>query len=91
MRVLLAVAAVVLLSACNNDQAANVATEDGNVVSESLRGNDITAIDAATNDSANMAADVDFTLNEANVLENETAEPAGNEAETNTAETNAAR
>ena len=82
MRVGLIAAGVVLLSACNNDQAANVATENGTVVSESLRGNDVTAIDAASNDAANMAADVEILEDEANTVTNgnEAAEPESNES-----------
>ena len=76
MRGLLLLGCALLLAACNNDQAANVATSDGEVVSESLRGNDVTAIDAATNDSANMAADVELIENEGD-LSNETDNEAG--------------
>ncbi|MFC7536873.1 hypothetical protein ACFQPG_05760 [Sphingomonas sp. GCM10030256] len=83
MRLPILLTCALLLGACRDDQAANVATADGAVVSEGLRGNDVTAIDAATNDSANMAADVEFTMNEADLL---------NELdETNTAESNTAR
>jgi len=83
MRGLLVIGFALLLGACNNDQAANVATSDGDVVSEGLRGNDVTAIDAATNDSANMAADVELIENEGNLVAETN---NGAEAETNEAE-----
>jgi hypothetical protein len=53
------------LASCGTDQPA----DDQNVVeapdsNEFTAANDITAIDAATGEAANMAADVDFTANE---------------------------
>lgn len=57
------------LSGCNDDKAAgNQAASERNVTSEVAATNDTTAIDAATGEAANMAADVDFTA----ALDNET-------------------
>lgn len=58
--ILLGVAATAL-SACNGDQSAgNTAESEANVTSQLVATNDTTAIDAATGEAANMAADVDF-------------------------------
>ena len=66
MRRLIPVAALLALSACNRDQqSAETTGIDQNVTVEAIGGNDITAIDAATNDAANMAADSELTLNAA--------------------------
>lgn len=81
---LILAAALFALAACNrNEQAAETTGVDQNVAVETIGGNDITAIDAATNDSANMAADVEANLEE--TLSNE-----GNTDEGNAAGTNAA-
>ena len=69
MRAPILLAAVLALSACgNNDQKDNNLNVDENLTAESIVSNDVTAIDAATGDAANMAADVD--LNYGNLLEN---------------------
>ena len=62
MRVLiLAAAAALSLSACGkNDQAGNTVNIDEDLTAENIVANDVTAIDAVTADSANMAADVDM-------------------------------
>ena len=65
MRVLILVAgASLLISACGaeNDAGNAVATTD-NLAAEAIIANDTTAIDAATGDAANMAADVDYSVN----------------------------
>ena len=69
MRALILIAGSGLaLSACGGDQAAeNTANVDAAVTAEDFASNDTTAIDAATGDDANMAADVDYTVN---VLDN---------------------
>ena len=57
--------AALTLAACGSNQAV-----DNNAVAEEVSANEIgaandaTAIDAATGESANMAADVNFTFNE---------------------------
>ena len=81
MRVLVLGACALMLAACNKDQAPTDAPGEAEAVSETLAGNDITAIDAATDDSANMAADVEMMANETS-LGNE-AQP-GNGAANNT-------
>ena len=70
---LLAVAAIVLsLAACNNKQQSTEANSiDQNLEAETIGGNDVTAIDAATGDDANMAADSDVMLNESMLNEAE--------------------
>jgi len=72
MRALILIAGAALgLSACgNNDQKDNNLNVDENLTAESIVSNDVTAIDAATGDAANMAADVD--MNYGNLLENGT-------------------
>jgi hypothetical protein len=60
IRFILFAAAALSLSACGKEQAATgngTATEE-DFTREAIVANDITAIDAATADSANMAADV---------------------------------
>jgi hypothetical protein len=72
MRALILMASVALiLSACGrSDQAGQTQNADEGLSAESIVSNDVTAIDAATGDAANMAADVD--LNYGNLLENGT-------------------
>jgi hypothetical protein len=80
MRSLIPIAAFLLVS-CGQDQAANdaaVAEESESAQVSAV--NDVTAIDAATGEAANMAADVNYSLNEA-----EMNEAAGNEAGNGTA------
>jgi uncharacterized lipoprotein len=64
-----AASAVLLLAACGRgDQTGQAQNADESLSAESIVSNDVTAIDAATGDAANMAADVD--LNYGNLLEN---------------------
>jgi len=79
LRMTLALAGALALAACGSKQAAEEQTgveEDINVVT--AQGNDVTAIDAATGDDANMAADVEFTLNDSGNLGNEADDEASN-------------
>ena len=68
IRFVLFAAAALSLSACGKEQAAtgNGTAAEEDFTREAIAANDITAIDAATADSANMAADVapDIDLNE---------------------------
>ena len=66
MRALIPIAGAALaLSGCGQDQAAeNIANVEAAATAEDIGSNDTTAIDAATSDAANMAADVDFTVEE---------------------------
>ena len=70
MRAFILVAGAALaLSACGRgDQTGQTQNADENLTAESIVSNDVTAIDAATGDAANMAADVD--MNYGNLLEN---------------------
>jgi hypothetical protein len=70
MRAFILVAGAVLsLAACGrSNEAGQVQNADESLSAESIVSNDVTAIDAATGDAANMAADVD--LNYGNLLEN---------------------
>lgn len=52
-------ASLALISCKNNDMHDSNASVDENVTAENIVSNDVTAIDAVTGDSANMAADVD--------------------------------
>lgn len=73
MRSLILIASLALAS-CGGDQSANdAAVQDETGAAQVSAVNDITAIDAATGEAANMAADVNYTLNE-----DEMNEAAGN-------------
>ena len=66
MRVLIIFAgASLVLSACGkNDQSGNSQNAADGLTAEKIVANDVTAIDAVTGDAANMAADVDYNLDE---------------------------
>ena len=66
MRALILVAGLALaISACGGDQAAeNAANVDEELAAQNIAANDTTSIDAATGEDANMAEDVNFTVNE---------------------------
>ena len=67
---ILAAGATLAISACNNgDSAGNTVNVGDNVAAEDIVANDTTAIDAATNEAANMAEDSEITL-----------EPIGNDS-----------
>ena len=70
MRALILLAGAALtVSACNNDQpTANTTNVDEDLAAQNISANDTTSIDAATGEDANMAADVNFTVNEADNL-----------------------
>jgi hypothetical protein len=70
MRAFILVAGAILsLAACGrSNDAGQVQNADESLSAQSIVSNDVTAIDAATGDAANMAADVD--LNYGNLLEN---------------------
>lgn len=67
MRALILVTGAALtISACNNDQpTANTTNVDDDLAAQNISANDTTSIDAATGEDANMAADVNFSVNEA--------------------------
>ncbi len=68
------------LAACNNEQqAAETNGVDQAVTAETIGGNDVTAIDAATNDAANMAADAEVGFNALTANEVAEANAVGNE------------
>ena len=66
MRTLILAAGIAFaVSACSKNQAAeNSVVIDANADAENISSNDTTAIDAATGDDANMAADVNYSVNE---------------------------
>jgi len=66
MRALILVAGAALtIAACNKDEpAANTTNVDQDLVAQNISANDTTSIDAATGEDANMAADVNYTVNE---------------------------
>ena len=66
MRALILVAGAALaVAACGKDGTAdNTTNGDQDLATQTIGANDTTAIDAATGDDANMAADVNFTVNE---------------------------
>ena len=68
---ILATGAALAVSACSNDQpTANTVNVDEALAAQNVSANDTTSIDAATAEDANMAADVNYTLNEVENLEN---------------------
>ncbi|MGI8705519.1 MAG: hypothetical protein ACR2JJ_06975 [Sphingomicrobium sp.] len=75
MRSLIPIAAFILASCGGNQTANDAAVAEESKSSQVSAVNDATAIDAATGEAANMAADVNYTFNEA-----ELNEAAGNEA-----------
>ena len=66
MRALIIVAAASLaISACGTKPGAdNAVAISDNLAAEAIIANDTTAIDAATGDAANIAADVDYSVNQ---------------------------
>ena len=61
----LILAATLALAACGGNQTANTAATTEETGAEDVGAvNDTTAIDAATGQAANMAADVNYTFNE---------------------------
>ena len=70
MRALILVAGAALaISACGGDKAAeNAANVDEQLAAQNIAANDTTSIDAATGEDANMAEDVEFTVNETDNL-----------------------
>ena len=97
MRIPIMIFAALALSACGSKNAAdNSAVGEENAASQTIVTNDVTAIDAATGEAANMAPDVNYTFDESN-LENGTntsnntvshKPPARKAAKAATAETN---
>ena len=79
MRALILVAGASLaVAACNaNESANNVTSVDEDLATQNIDANDTTAIDAATSDDANMAADVNFTVNDIDNLDDNAADNAG--------------
>ena len=68
---ILATGAALAVSACNNDEpTANTLNVDEALAAQNVSANDTTSIDAATGEDANMAADVNYTLNDVENLEN---------------------
>jgi hypothetical protein len=62
---ILAAVSALALSACSKNGAADNTTNiDQVLAAQNISANDTTAIDAATGDDANMAADVNFTVDE---------------------------
>lgn len=68
---ILIVAASSAIAGCNKDESAeNRVDIDSAATAEGISSNDTTAIDAATGEDANMAADVAYTINEADNADN---------------------
>jgi hypothetical protein len=68
MRIQAMIFAALALSACGSKNAAdNSAIAEDNAASQTFVTNDVTAIDAATGEAANMAPDVNYTFDEANL------------------------
>lgn len=64
MRALILAGALALASCGGNSPANNAAVAEDAGAAGTVSGNDTTAIDAATGEAANMAADVNYTFNE---------------------------
>ena len=73
MRALILVAGAALtISACSKDEpTANTVNVDEALAAQNISANDTTSIDAATGEDANMAADVNYTVNELDNLSND--------------------
>ena len=69
MRTLILIAALGLAACGGNDTANNTGVADELSANDIGPVNDATAIDAATGEAANMAADVDYTFNEEDMNE----------------------
>jgi len=68
MRIRILICTALVLSACSGKNGAdNSAIAEENAADQTIVTNDVTAIDAATGEAANMAPDVNYTLNEANL------------------------
>jgi hypothetical protein len=81
MRALLLIAAgsLALVACGRNDTTANAVGADQNLTADDITANDTTAIDAATGDDANMAADSSAMLaNDANLDANDADNSADN-------------
>ena len=67
MRIPIMIFAALARSACGSKNAAdNSAVGEENAASQTIVTNDVTAIDAATGEAANMAPDVNYTFDESN-------------------------
>ena len=67
MRIPILICAALILGACGSKNGAdNSALAEQNAASQAIVTNDVTAIDAATGEAANMAPDVNYTLDENN-------------------------
>jgi ABC-type glycerol-3-phosphate transport system substrate-binding protein len=76
---ILGLGATLALAACGGDETQQVVINDAETEgAASIATNDTTAIDAATADAANMADDVDFTIENA---DNNADEAVGNAAD----------
>ena len=76
--------AALAVTSCRGGGAAgdNATTVDDNLAAQNISANDTTAIDAVTGDAANMAADVNFTVDESDNLAGDNAgNSATNEAD----------
>jgi len=97
--VILLAGSALLLAACGKSGPAdNTVNADASLSAENFSSNDVTAIDAVTGDSSNMAADVNYAteLNDLGESDGDSSEPstaasrasrrsAGNSADANTA------
>jgi hypothetical protein len=78
MRALLLIAATLAVGACNGGKSdGNSVTAAGNSSEQVISTNDITAIDAATGESVNMAADVNYTFEANEMTANSTSNSTG--------------
>jgi hypothetical protein len=69
LALILVAGAALAISACGGDKAAeNSANVDEQLAAQNIAANDTTSIDAATGEDANMAEDVNFTVNEVDNL-----------------------
>ena len=84
-RLILVANAALAIAACGKKNATDTAVNaDQELAVQNITANDTTAIDAVTGDDANMAADVDYTINETDNIaadnSDATANSAGNNA-----------
>lgn len=75
--------ALFALAGCSGHKAANnAAVTEETSAGEAIVTNDVTAIDAATGEAANMAPDVNYTFNEATLASNNASQTASGNATT---------
>ena len=81
-RLILVASAALAIAACGKKNETDTAVNaDQELAVQNITANDTTAIDAVTGDDANMAADVDYTINETDNIAADNSDASGNNAD----------